>query len=162
MNYPKLKCEDKKNTIVCSLDIKKMKEMRKEGFTYSKIGVTLGISAGTVQYHINPTQNTKEYLEKKRKRNSEYNKRRYATDPEFRQKMKDSTNKYHKERWNNDPKFRKWYQQTTRKNYSIWVKKQQKKHPSWSFTCAKGLHETITYMWKCKNKFGKCRCPCHK
>jgi len=41
MKYPKLKCEERKNTVVCSRDIKKMKKLRKSGLSYKQIGESL-------------------------------------------------------------------------------------------------------------------------
>jgi len=161
MKYPRLKCEDKLNTVVCSLTIKKMKEMRKNGFTYKKIADSLKIGPEVVRYHISPTFNTPESIEKRKKYGREYIKRRYNTDPEYRRKMLDSIRKHHKEKLNTDPKFKEYYKQLQNSINPIWNKKQQEKHPNWSYTCARGVHETITIRG-CKNQSGNCKCPCHK
>jgi len=162
MKYPKLKCEDKRNTVVCSLTIKKMKEMRKRGLTYSKIGNSLKIGTRVVAYHISPTMNSPEKLEKRRKYSREYIKRRYNNDPQFRRNMLDSINKHHRDKRANDPKFKKWQDQMSVKNTPIWVNKQEQKHPTWSYTCARGVHETVSSSSGCKNKAGNCKCPCHR
>lgn len=162
MKYPRLKCEDKLNTVVCSLTIKKMKEMRKKGSTYKKIADSLKIRYHVVRYHVSSAFNTPEAIEKRRKRIREYNKRRYNTDPEYRQKMLDSIRKHHKEKLNTDPKFKEYYRQLKKLNAPIWTKKQQEKHPNWSYTCVRGAHEITTNIRRCKNKFGNCKCPCHK
>ena len=75
MKYPKLKCEEKKNTVVCSIDIKKMKKLRKEGHTYLHISKVLKISEYVVAYHVSSTRNTQEYLEKRKRYNREYNRK---------------------------------------------------------------------------------------
>jgi len=138
MKYPKLKCEDKKNTTVCSVGIKKMKELRKKGYTYSHIARVLKITQNAVTYHISPIQNNQEHLEKRRKKSREYQKERYHNDPEFRQKMLDSINKHHREKYATDPKWRKWSNQSTAKTSLIWRNKQRLEHPNWSSNCQIG------------------------
>jgi len=162
MKYPKLKCEEKKNTIVCSVDIQKMKQLRKKGFTYKKIADLLKIPSHTIRYHISPFQNTLKYLSKRKKRSAEYNNQRYKTDSEFRQKMHAATKKHYESRMKNDPKFKKWNQEMTRKQFSIWCEKRKKKYPNWSGSCVIGSHVTSTHKTKCKNIKGNCQCPCHK
>ena len=157
MNYPKLKCEDKKNTKVCSLTSRKMKDMRKAKYTYQEIADKFKVSTTTVHDHISPTRNTVEWKEKIRKRSKQYNKQRYNNDPEFRRKMLDSINKYHKEKWHNDPKFKEWL---SKLNIAR-TKRLQAKYPTWSYTCARGVHETTTNISRCKNSLGNCKCPCH-
>jgi len=162
MKYPKLKCEDKKNTTVCSVDIKKMKELRKKGYAYSHIARVLKITNSAVAYHISPTQNSQEYLEKRRKYSREYQKERYTNDPEFRRKMLDSINKHHREKYATDPKFKKWTNQASSKRFPIWKKKQQLLHPNWSSNCQIGSHVTTSHKNGCKNYTKTCKCPCHK
>ena len=162
MKYPKLKCEDKKNTTVCSLDIKKMKKLHKNGYTCVKIAKVMKITEGIVNYHVSPTQNSQESLEKRRKKIREYNKWRYNNDPEFRQKILNSNAKSRKRRIDaNDSKYIKWMTAVTKKNYPKWILKQQKLHPTWSRTCCNGGHETTNYTHKCLNVRISCKCPCH-
>lgn len=162
MKYPKLKCEDKKNTVVCSLTIKKMKVMYKEKFSCREIADKFKVSTNTVYSHLFPSRNTSEYLEKRRRQIKDYNYNRYHTDPEFRQKMLDATSKHHKEKRATDPKFKKWQSQINSKNIIIWNEKAIKKHPTWSHQCAKGVHEDTVSTGRCKNKSKNCKCPCHK
>ena len=132
MKYPKLKYEEKKNAMFCSLHIKKIKGPSSES------------------------------LEKIKKYHTVYNNRRYNNDPEFRRKMLDSSAKHRKDKMINDPKFKKWHDQMTKKNNLIWRKKQLEKHPTWTSLCCFGSHETTTRVSKCKNSKGNCKCPCHK
>jgi len=162
MKYPKLKCEDKQNTKVCSLTIQKMKEMRKKGLNYSQIAKSLKISENIVGYHISPFQNNSESLERRRAYNRKYQNQRYNNDPEYRRKVLDSINKHHKDKRANDPKFRKWASQLSAKNHFIWRKKQIEKHPTWLSACVVGSHETTNHKSRCKNSLGNCKCPCHK
>jgi len=162
MKYPKLKCEEKKNTKVCSVTLKKMKELRKKGFNYKQIGESLKISDVVVRYHISPLLNTLEYKENQRKYLRKYQRYRYKNDPEFRRKMLDSINKHHKDKYHNDPKFKKWADERSSKYSVIWYNKQKLKHPNWSSACINGAHGTKNYSSACKNKKGNCKCPCHK
>jgi len=162
MKYPKLKCEDKKNTTVCSLGIKKMKKLYNEGYNCTQIGKILKIPDFTVRYHISPTRNSQEGLEKRRKYSREYQRKRYNSDPEFRRKMLDSINKHHKEKYAADPKFKKWKDQSSSKYFKTWRKKQQLLHPNWSSSCQIGSHTTANHTWACKNARKTCKCPCHK
>jgi len=139
-----------------------MKKLRQKGLTYLQIATSLKINLNTVQYHLSPSATNPEYLEKRRKYNREYQKRRYNNDPEFRRKILNAIAKHHKEKRATDPRFRKWVSQISVKNHLIWRKKQQQKHPAWSATCATGAHETGNYTSRCKNKKKTCKCPCHK
>jgi len=67
MKYPRLKCEDKKNTVVCSLTIKKMKGMRKEKHTYQEIADKFKVKVSTVYSHLSPLHQTSEWKEKRKK-----------------------------------------------------------------------------------------------
>lgn len=162
MKYPRLKCEEKKNTVVCSLDIKKMKKMHKEKSTYQEIADKFKVSVKVVYYHISSLQNTPEFLEKRRKRSRERNFRLYHEDSEFRRKMLNSINKFQRKKYTIDSKFKKWHNQRSAKTIPIWIEKQKQKHPTWSSTCARGVHETTSQLSKCKNKRENCKCPCHR
>jgi len=161
MKYPKLKCEDKKNTVVCSLDIKKMKKLYKDGYNYSQIGKVMKLRYQLVSYHISPIQNSKEYLEKKRKRLQKYD-RQLWNNPEYRQKKIKANSKRHKQRYINDPKFKKWCDQLSYKINLIWTEKRRLKHPNWSAHCQVGAHVTTSRKYLCKNTLKTCKCPCHK
>lgn len=160
MNYPKLKCEDKQNTTVCSLTLKKMKELRKTGMTYTKIARELKVSSGSVFYHISPSQNNPESKEAQRDKSRKYNTLRYKTDPVFRRKMLDSIIKSHAMR-RKDPNYKKWEQAISKRNFKTWSENRQKLHPTWSVTCVIGSHEITSHTSRCKNKAGNCKCPCH-
>jgi len=162
MKYPKLKCEDKKNTTVCSADIKKMKKLRKKGYTDSYIGKVLKVGNGVVGYHISPIQNSQESLEKRRKRSRKYQRKRYNNDPEFRRKMLDSINSHHREKYATDSKWKKWSNQISNKYGKLWRNKQKLKHPNWSSMCKLGSHVTSNRKATCKNSTKTCKCPCHK
>lgn len=162
MKYPKLKCEDKKNTIVCSLDIKKMKKLYKDGYNYSQIGKVLKVSYHLVQYHISPVKNSQEFLEKRRKYNREYIRKRYNNDPEYRRKMLDSIKKHYREKYHTDPNWKKWSNQLSSKYGKIWRNKKKLNHPNWSSKCQIGSHVTSDNTDICKNILKTCKCPCHK
>jgi len=161
MKYPKLKCEDKLNIVVCAMTLKKMKSMHKTGLSYSDIALSLKIPYHIILYHISPSQTSTEAREIKRKYLRKYQKRRYNTDPEFRRKMLDSISKSHARR-RKDSNYKKWEQQTTKRNFKNWKEKQRKIHPNWSSVCLIGSHVTTNHKSKCLNAYKKCKCPCHK
>lgn len=162
MKHPKLKCEEKLNTVVCSSDIKKMKQMRNDGKTFQYIADTFGISLPTSRQHTASPQTIKEYKIRAKEKSRIYNHNRYTNDPVFRRKMLDSSIKSHKRRRKLDPKFRKWQNEMKKKNFKLWKEKQRKIHPTWSSACCNGSHETSSYANFCHNSKGTCKCPCHK
>lgn len=76
-------------------DIKRMKKLRKQGFSYSNISLKLLIPYGDVLYHLNDERREKikeanrlnsKYTPEKKEYMKKYNKERYKLDPEFRKK----------------------------------------------------------------------------
>lgn len=96
--------------------IKRMKELRKEGLSFRKIATIMGIKWGTVGYHLDKESRKKSWkkywyglpIEKRRKIRKryhpyirEYQKRRYQEDEEYREKQKQRVKEYYKRKKSN-------------------------------------------------------------
>jgi len=86
-----------------------MKELREKGFSFAGIGRTLGLSASTIQYHVDP-----KYRQKTIKRAIKNQK------PRDRKKY---MKKYQGDRYNNDEEYRERIRKDNREN---WRKKHGK------------------------------------
>ena len=81
----------------------RMKEMRNDGMTYSKIGGIIGVYQSVVIYHLNP-----EVRKKTIKRTEKYNKKLTKEEKRLRAaKYYPRKKAYYHERYHNDEKFRK-------------------------------------------------------
>ena len=158
MKYPELKCEEKQNSTVCSLDIKKMREMRKQKYTYNEIADKFKVCQRTAWIHSAPTKLIKNSKKKRSQATRQEHKEKYANDPEYRKKLQQSVQTLFKKRYHGDSQFKEYVLKQQRE----FTRAKIRDHPDWSRKCALGGHETTTRIAKCQNRFGTCKCPCHK
>ena len=123
MKYPKLKCEDKQNTVVCSLTIQKMKDMRKEKHTYQEIADKFKVSQRTAWVHTAPTELVKNSKKQRNEAVRKEHAEKYANDPEYRKNMIHANVLSRRKRYHNDPQLRKYILELTHQYY-IRTKKQ--------------------------------------
>lgn len=162
MKYPKLKCEDKQNTKVCSLTIKKMKVMRKAKYTYDEIGDKFKVSQRTAWMYTAPAKLVSNSRKKRNEATRLEHAKKSANDSEYKKKL--GLNSWHsfKKRCENDPRLKEYYLKYRREYFNQHSKELIKKHPTWSRTCALGSHATTNRIIKCKNLSENCECSCHK
>ena len=108
MKYPKLKCEDKNNTKICSIKHKEMNEMRKEGYDYQQIADKFGVTQRTAWIHTAPPELVEHSKKKRREAMRIEHKEKYENDPNYRKKLNNNSNSFVKGRYQSDPQFKKW------------------------------------------------------
>lgn len=100
--YPRMKCGEKKNTVICKSDKKKIFQLSKKGNNAQQIANKFGVNQSTIYYVLNPDS----YEKFKKHVDSEWLKK-YHSDAEFRKKTKEISKKSINRR-RKDPKYKKW------------------------------------------------------
>ena len=156
MIYPKLKCEEKKNTKICSVKHQKMNEMRQKGYGYNEIADKFDVSQRTAWVHTAPLELV-ERSKKKRKEAMRIEHKEKYNNPKYKKKIINATVDFARTRYNHDPEFRKYHLGIS----AAFIAREIKKHPTWSNTCAIGKHEGSNFGHNCQNIKVICKCPCH-
>jgi len=116
MKYPKLKCEEKLNSKVCSAVQKKMKDMRTDGATFSEIATKFKVSHRTAWKHTANPELVEKSRIKRNKATADRNSRLYQNDMSFCEKSKQSSKEFIEYRITHDKDYQK-YDKECRKEY---------------------------------------------
>jgi len=101
--YPKMKCEQRKDSKICAVKIKKIKRLRQSGKSIVEISRIMDVASNTVWRKLNPEKAKKldhdRYLLLKEK---------MSENPELKKKRNAKLSQYIQKRYNEDPKYRRY------------------------------------------------------